>query len=166
MGIEIERKFLLLNESWRSEVTTPPRTFVQGYFPKVQGGPTVRVRIADDRAFVTVKGRAMGREKLERSEFEYEIPVADAQAMLEEFCGSRVVKKKRFLLPGSDGMTWEIDEYFDANAGLFTAEIELPDADTPFDRPHWLGAEVSDDSRYSNGSLSCRPYTLWKEEEQ
>lgn len=164
MGIEIERKFLLADESWKELCPAPPKHLMQGYFPKVQGGPTVRVRVADDRAFITVKGRAGGKESLERSEFEYGIPVADALAMMEEFCGSKVVEKYRYVLPGSDGLVWEIDEYLGANAGLFTAEIELPDAETPFERPAWLGEEVSSDSRYSNGSLSCRPYSLWRDE--
>ena len=164
MGVEIERKFLLLNESWRQACSTPPKSLMQGYFPKVQGGPTVRVRVADDRAFITIKGRGRGEESLERSEFEYEIPVADAIAMMNEFCGSRVVKKYRYFLPDAQGFVWEIDEYLEENAGLFTAEIELPDAATSFERPPWLGEEVSGDSRYSNGSLSSRPYSLWKEE--
>lgn len=164
MGIEIERKFLLRDQSWREQVTTPPKTLTQGYFPRPSGGATVRVRIADTRAFLTIKGRSRGAEQLERSEFEYEIPVSDASAMLEEFCGERMVKKQRYFIPAGGDLIWEIDEYLDANAGLFTAEIELPHADHPFERPAWLGEEVSDDSRYSNGSLSAKPYSRWKEE--
>lgn len=166
MGSEIERKFLLKDQSWRKSVSAPFRTFTQGYFVRGQGGPTLRVRIADDRAFLTIKGRARGSENLERSEFEYEIPLEDAQAMLEEFCGTRIVKKRRYLVPADSGLVWEIDEYFELNAGLFTAEIELPDADTPFDRPEWLGREVSGDPRYSNGSLSSNPFTLWNDENE
>ena len=165
MGIETERKFLLKDQSWRQQGISQVRTLTQGYFSRVQGGPTVRVRIADEKAYLTVKGRHRDENSVSRSEFEYEIPIEDAQAMLEEFCGSRIVKKRRYILPAEKGMCWEIDEYLDENLGLFTAEIELPDADTPFECPAWLGKEVSDDSRYSNGSLSVNPYSLWKEEE-
>lgn len=164
MGIEIERKFLLKDQSWRDQVTSLPRTLIQGYFPRPSGGATVRVRVADDHAFLTIKGRARGEEQLKRSEFEYEIPVADALAMLEEFCGSRVVKKLRYVLPADNGLFWEIDEYLENNEGLFTAEIELPDTAFSFEAPQWLGDEVSGDSRYSNGSLSAKPYLSWKEE--
>ncbi|MBO5792519.1 MAG: CYTH domain-containing protein [Lentisphaeria bacterium] len=164
MGIEIERKFLLKDESWRREVTALPRRLTQGYFSRVPGGPTVRVRIADEKAFLTVKGRSRGESSLERSEFEYEIPVEDASAMLQEFCGSRVVKKLRYIVPAENGLCWEIDEYLEANQGLFTAEIELPGAASSFVTPPWLGEDVSRDSRYSNGSLSAKPYCQWKEE--
>ena len=163
MGVEIERKFLLKDQSWRDEVSALPRTLTQGYFLRAPGGPTVRVRIADSCAFLTIKGRTKGEEKLERSEFEYPLPVADAAAMLEEFCGTRVVRKLRYFLPADNGFTWEIDEYLDENKGLFTAEIELPSPDTPFERPAWLGEEVSGDSRYGNGALSVKPYSRWEE---
>ncbi|MBE6384332.1 MAG: CYTH domain-containing protein [Lentisphaerae bacterium] len=165
MGVETERKFLLKDHSWREQVTSLPKKLTQGYFLRAQGGPTVRVRIADDRAFLTVKGRSKGTENLTRSEFEYQIPLGDAAAMLEELCGTRVVKKLRFCVAGPDGFVWEIDEYLDLNAGLFTAEIELPDADIPFVKPHWLGAEVSGDKRYSNGSLSVSPFSEWGKDE-
>ena len=161
MGVEIERKFLLKDHSWREEVKTPPRALTQGYFLRAQGGPTVRVRIADDIAYLTVKGKAKGEGSLERSEFEYTLPLEDARAMLEEFCGDRVVKKLRYYVRSSDGFLWEIDEYLDLNTGLFTAEIELPGADVPFEKPSWLGKEVSGDKRYSNGALSVLPYTQW-----
>ena len=164
MGIEIERKFLLKDESWRKEVSEAPKSLTQGYFLRAPGGPTVRVRIADSAAFLTIKGRSKGEEGVERSEFEYQLPLKDASAMLDEFCGSRVVKKHRYILPAENGLYWEIDEYLDANLGLFTAEIELPDASASFVMPPWLGEDVSNDSRYSNGSLSTNPYCRWKEE--
>ena len=163
MGVETERKFLLKNHSWKEEITTLPRTLTQGSFLRAQGGPTLRVRITEDRGFVTIKGRARGEDNISRSEFEYPIPAADAQAMLEEFCGERIVKKLRYYLNSPDGFTWEIDEYLENNAGLYTAEIELPSPDTPFEIPEWLGEEVSSDKRYSNGSLSVTPYSQWGE---
>ena len=164
MGSEIERKFLLKNHSWREKCLQLPKEMIQGYFPKVPGGPTVRVRIADTAAFLTIKGRSRGNEGVERSEFEYRLPVPDAAAMLEEFCGTRVVKKLRYFLPADNGLRWEIDEYLEENQGLFTAEIELPAPDTPFERPLWLGEEVSGDSRYGNGALSVKPYSRWEDQ--
>ena len=161
MGVEIERKFLLKDHSWRDRVSDSPRSLTQGYFMRAPGGATVRVRIADETAFLTIKGRTKGTGALERSEFEYAIPLEDARSMLDEFCGTRVVKKLRYYLKGDDGFLWEIDEYLDLNEGLFTAEIELPDADTSFQRPSWLGDEVSGDKRYSNGALSVSPYSEW-----
>ncbi len=162
MGTEIERKFLLASSAWRSGADRGVR-MVQGYFssggPSPEPPPTVRVRIAGERAFLTVKGRPSGWE---RSEFEYEIPVPDAEAMLREFCGPRIVEKRRYLHPAGNGLVWEIDEYFGRNAGLFTAEIELPEPDAPFEHPGWLGKEVSDDPRYTNGALSRRPFSEWE----
>ena len=150
MGVEIERKFLLADGSWRSgaDEGVPMK---QGYFLRSDSdAPTVRIRIAGRRAFLTVKGRADG---IARSEFEYAVPTADAEAMLREFCGGRVVEKRRFRVPFG-GFVWEVDEYFGRHAGLFTAELELPAPETEFPRPPWLGREVSDDPRYANGALS------------
>ena len=162
MGIEIERKFLLKDSSWKDQVTTLPRSLEQGYFLRAQGGPTVRVRIADEEAFLTIKGRSKGVEGLERSEFEYAIPLEDARMMLAELCQERVVKKLRYHLPAGNGLVWEIDEYLGLNAGLLTAEIELPSENTDFPRPPWLGEEVSGMVHYTNGALSRCPYSLWK----
>ncbi len=156
MGVEIERKFLLSSRAWRAAAGCPVH-FVQGYCP-TGGGMTVRVRlIGEDKAVLTIKGRAVDHV---RSEFEYPIPVADARAMLQEFCTSNLVEKYRYLVPWA-GATWEVDEYLGRNEGLFTAEIELETPDQLFERPPWLGEEVSGDPRYSNGSLSRRPYCLW-----
>ena len=163
MAIETERKFLLLDDSWRREAAAPPKNLVQGYFPRVAGGPTVRVRISGVKAFLTVKGRPQNDATLSRSEFEYAIPAAEAENMLNEFCGDRLVKKLRYTFPAADGLEWEIDEYLELNAGLFTAEIELPDPDAPFPRPPWLGKEISGDPRYTNAALSCRPWSLWRD---
>lgn len=163
MAIETERKFLLLDDAWRNEAVTPPKRLIQGYFPRVVGGPTVRVRISGAKGVLTVKGRPRDDAPLSRSEFEYPIPADEARSMLEEFCGGRLVKKLRYTFPAADGLEWEIDEYLDLNAGLFTAEIELPDPETPFPRPPWLGEEITGDPRYTNAALSCRPYSLWRD---
>ena len=164
MAIETERKFLLTSDAWRREAVTPPERLVQGYFPRAGGDPTVRVRISGANGFLTVKGRPRDDASLSRSEFEYVIPAEEAESMLAEFCGDRIVKKLRYTFPAADGLQWEIDEYLELNAGLFTAEIELPGPDAPFPRPPWLGKEISGDPRYTNAALSCRPYSLWRNE--
>lgn len=164
MAIETERKFLLASDAWRREAVTPPVRLVQGYFPHQAGGPAVRVRISGGRGSLTVKSGFRKDAPVSRSEFEYPIPADEAEKMLEEFCGERVVKKLRYTFPAADGLQWEIDEYLELNAGLFTAEIELPGPDAPFPRPPWLGEEISGDPRYTNGSLSCRPWSLWRDE--
>lgn len=156
MAVEIERKFLLASEAWRSGAESAVR-MVQGYFELLPPSPTVRVRIAGEKAFLTVKGPV---RNISRSEFEYEVPVADAEAMLREFCGGRVVEKVRYLVPYG-GFVWEVDEYFGENEGLFTAEIELDGEEASFSVPPWLGPEVSADRRYSNGALSRNPYRRW-----
>lgn len=155
MGWEIERKFLLKDDSWRSIAGKGVR-MIQGYIAGGGGVPTVRVRIAGDRAYLTIKGKSEG---LVRSEFEYQIPVSEAEYMLGNLCGERVVEKIRYVCG-----RWEIDEYLGLNAGLFTAEIELSSADEQFEAPAWLGTEVSDDPAYSNGALSRKPYTMWGSE--
>lgn len=157
MAQEIERKYLLKNTQWRPLVTrSVPMT--QGYFPS--SGVTVRVRIADNRGFLTIKGKS--DDLFVRSEFEYSIPVADAKKMLSEFCGERIVDKIRHYVPAENGLVWEIDEYLGTNEGLFTAEIELPSVDTVYSLPEWIGNDVSDRPEYSNGSLSKRPYSQWR----
>lgn len=156
MAVEIERKFLLASEAWRA-AAQPAVRMLQGYFAQAPGGPSVRIRIAGKRAFLTVKGQL---RNFSRSEFEYEIPVADANAMLREFCEGRYVEKFRFLVP-FEGFVWEVDEYLGDNAGLFTAELELEDENTQFPLPSWLGEEVTGDRRYGNGSLSRNPYRNW-----
>ena len=150
--MEIERKFLLANDSWRQEADDGT-LLVQGYIAGSKGSPAVRVRISGTRAFLTIKGIADG---IVRSEFEYPIPVEDARFMIDNFCGDRVVEKKRYLCG-----RWEIDEYFKANQGLFTAEIELNSVDEEFEIPSWLGEEISDNPEYTNGALSRNPYSTW-----
>ena len=156
MAIEIERKFLLADGSWRA-AAGPGRTIRQGYCntaPEL----TLRVRIYGGEAFLTVKGRS---DTAARSEFEYPIPVADAEAMLAEFCAGKIVTKVRHLVPFGDKV-WEVDIFDGDNAGLEVAELELASLDEPFDLPPWIGPEVTADRRYSNGSLARNPYRNWK----
>ena len=155
MAVEIERKFLISSDSWRNSVTsaTPMR---QGYL----GGAasTIRVRRTDTAAFLTIKGRASG---ISRAEFEYPIPPEDADTMLDTMTKDSIVEKIRYTIPAENGLVWEVDEYLNDNAPLFTAEIELPTPYTTFRVPEWLGPEVSDDKRYTNRSLSREPYSTW-----
>ena len=154
MGIEIEHKFLVSGDGWRQAATRQTR-FSQGYLSR-DPARTVRVRIAGDAAFLTIKGETRGAA---RAEFEYAIPVADARQLLAMSDGP-VVEKIRHLCP-HEGMTWEVDEFLGANAGLLVAEIELQAEDQPFARPPWLGAEVTGDARYVNANLAVRPFGSW-----
>lgn len=154
MGIEIERKFLVAGEGWRVQAASQTH-FSQGYLSR-DPARTVRVRIAGDAAFLTIKGATTGAT---RAEFEYPLPVADAQQLLA-LCDGPVVEKIRHLCP-HEGMTWEVDEFLGANAGLLVAEIELESEGQPFARPAWLGAEVTGDGRYVNANLAVRPYSSW-----
>ena len=155
MGIEVERKFLVSDESWRDAVTSSTR-IVQGYIAQT-GSATVRVRVRGDRGFLTIKGLSVG---VSRSEFEYEVPVADALAMLDELAQGPVIDKVRHLVPVG-GHVWEVDVFAGENAPLVMAEVELADSEEAFVRPDWAGVEVSDDQRYFNVNLARSPYSTW-----
>lgn len=155
MAIEIERKFLVEGTAWRGGSGVP---FTQGYLNRDKER-TVRVRIAADRAFLTIKGLTQGAT---RAEFEYEIPVSDAEQLMTLSDGP-IIRKSRHVIV-HDGSKWEVDEFFDDNAGLVLAEIELSSEDQPFSRPPWLGAEVTHDRRYYNSSLASYPYAMWRDE--
>jgi CYTH domain-containing protein len=154
MGIEIERKFLVVGDDWRQP---PALAYAQGYLNRDKQR-TVRVRIAADQAWLTVKGTSHGAT---RAEFEYAIPVADARQLLELCDGPLVHKLRRFIVHA--GATWEIDEFQGDNAGLVVAEIELPSEDSVFEAPPWLGAEVTHDPRYFNSNLAAVPFSTWPE---
>jgi CYTH domain-containing protein len=158
MGIEIERKFLVVGRSWES---LPGTRLRQGYV-SAEPGRTVRVRVAGDRAFLTIKGEPKGAQKLARLEFEYEIPVQDAHTLLDELAQGVVIDKTRRVVDVG-GSAWELDEFFGENQGLVVAEIELPSEDAPFARPAWLGDEVSADARFANSRLAATPFTAWSE---
>lgn len=154
MGIEIERKFLVLDERWRTlGVGVSLR---QGYLSS-HPERVVRVRIEGDLAMLTIKGRSVGAS---RGEWEYPIPLTDAEQLLASLCEQPLIEKKRYRIR-HEGMLWEVDEFFGANAGLVVAEIELESEDQQFSRPDWLGAEVTDDARYFNANLISHPFTEW-----
>jgi adenylate cyclase len=155
MATEIERKFLLANDAWRAQVVES-RSMAQGYL-SAQQNCSVRVRISDREAEINIKSATLG---IERKEFEFSIPAGEAQAMLDSFCGDRLVSKIRHFVP-YEGHTWEIDEFRGANDGLIVAEIELASSDQTFARPPWLGREVSADPRYYNVKLIDHPYRDW-----
>lgn len=155
MGIEIERKFLVIGDDWRQHVARR-EFFRQGYLAN-EGGCSVRVRIAGQRAWINLKGRVQGARRLE---FEYEIPAGEAAEILDQLSHEGSLEKYRhWINVGSH--EWEVDEFLGANAGLIVAELELDDENETFERPLWLGAEVTDDVRYYNSSLARTPWLTW-----
>lgn len=152
MGIEIERKFLVTGTAWRQGEGV---RFSQGYLNQDKAR-TVRVRLAGGQAFLTVKGATTGATRVE---FEYGIPVADAEQLLRLCDGPLIDKVRRCIT--HEGCVWEVDEFFGENAGLVVAEIELSSEDQAFARPAWLGEEVTHDPRYFNASLASHPFSRW-----
>ena len=152
MAIEIERKFLVTGDAWR---TAPGTRYSQGYLNRDKAR-TVRVRVAGDQGFLTIKGVSVGAT---RAEFEYPVPLADAEAMLL-LCDGPVVQKTRHVVVHA-GMAWEVDAFLGDNAGLVVAEIELASEDQAFALPDWVGAEVTGDARYFNSSLAVHPFRGW-----
>lgn len=163
MAKEIERKFLVLPAQWQAFVAaTAPvgKAYCQGYISTATPGQSVRVRIAGEQGFLTIKGPVQGGQGLTRTEFEYAIPVRDAQEMLDTLCERPFISKTRYRLPLGD-VVWEVDEFKGDNAGLMVAEVELTSEEQSFERPDWLGKEVSGDARYYNLSLVKQPYCTW-----
>ena len=166
MGIEIERKFLLVGDGWRAAAhdVVP---MAQGYLndlAMVDSGAmqtSVRVRIEGEAAFLNIKSREAGPS---RQEFEYEIPLADARALLALCVGGRIDKHRHYVKHAAH--LWEIDEFHGDNAGLVVAEIELGSVDEAFAKPDWLGVEATHAQRYYNLALASRPYSQWREAER
>jgi len=141
-------------DAWRA--LAKGATYRQGYLNSAKER-TVRVRIADGRAFLTIKGITVGAT---RSEYEYEIPLDDGKAMLDTLAEKPLIEKMRYKIPVGN-VTWEIDEFLGENVGLIIAEVELKGADQTFDKPVWLGDEVTSDPRYFNANLIKNPFTRW-----
>lgn len=154
MAREIERKFLVAGEGWRS--LAQGEVYRQGYVASGVGN-TVRVRTVGDRGYLTIKGKTVG---FSRAEFEYVIPLQDAQEMLETLCQPPLIEKTRYKIPLGD-VVWEVDEFAGANAGLILAEVELREEQQVVDLPDWIGSEVSHDPRYFNSNLAKTPFSLW-----
>jgi CYTH domain-containing protein/lipoprotein-anchoring transpeptidase ErfK/SrfK len=155
MGMEIERKFLLADDGWRQAVKAS-ESFAQGYLNGA-GKASVRIRIEGQRANINIKAAQVGSA---RAEYEYEIPLADAREMLDTLSLTVPVEKTRHWVEHA-GHTWEIDEFSGENTPLIVAEIELDEPDEAFERPSWLGEEVTDDARYYNHALAFHPYNHW-----
>ncbi|MFN0128837.1 MAG: CYTH domain-containing protein [Verrucomicrobiales bacterium] len=157
MAQEIERKFLVISDAWRGHAAGV--FYRQGYL-SAGLGPTVRVRIAGSIAFLTIKGPTIG---ISRLEFEYPVPLADAEQLLA-LCVGPLIEKNRFEILHA-GRIWQVDEFLGDNAGLIVAEVELASATDEIDLPDWVGKEVSHDARYSNANLASNPFSQWKQPE-
>lgn len=154
MGVEIERKFLVQGDAWKT--LGEPVFFRQGYLSS-QKERTVRVRIEGERAVITIKGKSVGAT---RGEWEYPIPVQDAAELLDGLCEQPLIEKYRRKITNG-AHVWEVDEFLGANAGLVVAEIELGAEDEAFDKPEWVADEVTDDARYYNSNLIRHPFSNW-----
>ena len=155
MPMEIERKFLVTSDAWRAHARDA-LGFRQGYLPGLETA-SVRVRVSGDRAWLNIKSATLA---VTRREYEYEIPLADAQDMLEVLCERPLIEKTRHHVPHG-GHLWEVDVFEGDNAGLVVAELELGSPEEAFERPPWLGEEVSHDPRYYNVSLIRHPFRAW-----
>ncbi|WP_036301968.1 CYTH domain-containing protein [Methylotenera sp. L2L1] len=152
MALEIERKFLVIGNEWQLAAGVK---FSQGYLNRDKNR-TVRVRVAGEQGFLTIKGATHGAT---RTEFEYEIPLADAESLLD-LCERPIIQKIRRICDYK-GFKWEVDEFQGENSGLVVAEIELQSETQSFEKPSWIGKEVTDDPRYYNSNLAQHPYTTW-----
>jgi adenylate cyclase len=157
--LEIEHKFLVTGDAWRTLVGSGVR-YRQGYLAQSEEC-TVRVRAGGGAGYVTIKGARSG---ITRSEFEYPIPEAEANEIIDLLCGTRIVHKTRYRVPFG-GLVWEVDEFHAANEGLVVAEIELERESQPFEKPPWVGRDVSHNPRYVNAMLALRPYQTWSDQD-
>jgi CYTH domain-containing protein len=154
MAVEIERKFLVTDDSWRSLATGT--LYRQGYIA-TEAGATVRVRLVGDRGYLTIKSKI---GQISRTEYEYSIPASDAREMLDNLCQRPLIEKIRYKIPLAE-LIWEIDEFAGENEGLILAEVELPTENFSLDLPEWIGRDVSDDPRYFNANLVKYPFKKW-----
>ncbi|MCL5246370.1 CYTH domain-containing protein [Cellulophaga sp. 20_2_10] len=154
--LEIERKFLVKSDAFKTEAITEKR-IVQGFL-NTDPERTVRVRIKGDKGFLTIKGKS-NRTGTSRFEWEKEIPIKEAEALLK-LCEEGVIDKIRYNVPVAKHL-YEVDEFFSDNEGLIVAEVELKDEDEEFVKPYWLGEEVTGDIKYYNSQLSKKPFKKW-----
>ena len=153
---ETERKFLVLSDAFKAQATETHR-IKQGYIAR-DNGNSVRVRIKDNIGILTIKGPSA--DDISRTEWEIEIPLADAEALLK-LCHGGIIDKTRYIVPEVSGRVFEVDEFYGDNEGLVMAEIELDAPDQPFEKPEWLGQEVTGDRHYYNSYLSLHPFRTW-----
>lgn len=154
MGVETERKFLVIGDAWRKPAKGIK--YRQGYLSSVKER-VVRVRTIDDKGYLTIKGITTGATRLE---FEYDIPTEDANRLLDEICEKPLIEKNRYVIKQGN-LKWEVDEFFGENDGLILAEIELESENQQFTIPEWIGEEVTGDPRYYNSNLIKNPYRKW-----
>jgi adenylate cyclase len=154
-NLEIERKFLVDREQWSLVKKTKGIIYIQGYL-SIDNDKVVRVRVAGEKGFLTIKGKS---DTISRPEFEYEIPSGEAMEIIQKFTASRIEKVRTRIPSGIH--VWEIDEFHGENEGLLIAEIELESQDAYFEKPIWLGEEVTGDKRYYNAYLSVHPFCEW-----
>ncbi len=155
MAIEIEHKFLMAGNDWREHATRSVK-YRQGYLSS-QATSSIRVRISDECAWLNIKSATVGTH---RHEYEYEIPLLDANEIINMLCRKPIIEKIRHFVT-DDGNTWEIDEFEGDNQGLIIAEIVLSEIGKTFSKPHWIGDEVTSDLRYYNNNLAKHPYSEW-----
>lgn len=153
MAKEIERKFLIKGDNWK---LAKGITYRQGYLSTVKER-VVRVRTIGNKGYITIKGITVGATRLE---YEYEIPAKDADEMLTELCEKPLIEKNRYKIEYK-GLIWEIDEFFGDNDGLTVAEVELKDENQAYEKPEWIGDEVTGDPKYFNSNLTAHPYSKW-----
>ena len=158
-GLEIERKFLVKKGGAYKRTAFSSSRIKQGYIPAE--GATVRVRVRDDKAFLTIKARSVNGG-MTRYEFEKEITLDEADHLLA-LCRGGMIDKRRWLVKSEDGIhTFEVDEFFGDNEGLVVAEVELSSEDEPYTKPDFIGDEVTGDRRYYNSQLLRNPYKNWR----
>lgn len=155
MAVEIEKKYLVHHDKWHAFSKPDGVLYQQGYIV-TDPAKTIRVRIADSKGFLTIKGANVGAT---RAEFEYEIPFNDAKELLTQFCSS-VISKLRYRVPFMNKI-WEVDEFLTDNVGLIIAEVELSQVNEAFTLPEWVSLEVTEDERYYNSNLSLHPFNAW-----
>jgi CYTH domain-containing protein len=155
MGVEIERKYLVKAEEWKKIKPEKSIRIRQAYLSR-DTDKTIRLRIADDKGFITVKGPTTG---ISRTEFEYEMPVEAVKELMEAFTINPIIKIRHLVTIGNK--LWEVDEFLGENEGLIVAEIELGAEDEAVELPGWIDKEISKDKRYANSNLAGKPFTTW-----
>lgn len=155
MGKEIEYKYLVISDLYKK---IGARTYYKQGYLSVEKGCTVRVRVVDSVGYITVKGKTEGAS---RAEYEYAIPVEDAEEMLNRLCTKPLIEKYRYKIQIGE-LIWEVDEFLGENSGLVVAEVEVPYEGYPVEKPEWIGENVTGDVRYYNSNLITYPYSCWK----
>ncbi|CAN5910916.1 CYTH domain-containing protein [soil metagenome] len=156
MIIEIEHKYLVNAERWKQVTPFKIVPIRQAYLSK-DPEKTIRIRVAGDKGFITIKGKSVGAS---RPEYEYEIPLAEAEELIKNFCNNLIEKTRHYVL--YENKTWEVDIFDGLNSGLIVAEIELNAEDEEYSKPDWIDRDVTRDKKYANSNLTVNPFTSWE----